>query len=1110
MPEPDMQNYLRDKLQLSTNDSQPHNLSEEFINIEKMAYKHWIPLLGHDKGSLTGPAHLINVETQVCSILSKTKMVSLSQVESYVLLSSIIYHDFGKIYNKPKQNSSKKNSQLHAFLEEEYELSESEGEGDGHAYRSALGLMNKYNELGFSDFQLVKCIAIICAAHNYSAAKSLEKKGYIENVYLDHYGLIRLGWLSALLVFADELDNSFHRTAPEWIEGLDRNKSKGKIRAKLNGCEIDELGKLLIVHVGEDFSMSFANSTDEETSDLHRVIRDVKGKLKLLSLWKNPLRQMGIELLDVAIEYKGHLFGIEHNKNEFLQLVVEPSIRQIKMDRVLDAAFVLRLKSFGRTTFPWVALASEAGFENVKEVKKIFHRVSMLAKLFNPREELSVHRIIQRIPEGKVVRDFIDFIELDGEWTIEINYSSKEDLEKFYEWISGIVSGNMLINGKKNKPVAYEFHIKNENLAYLLDEGTFRGKKNDRLNSIFKNAPSFKFTEVSSAVNLSNKTPNSGLNVVIMGPPGVGKTTLAMEILNQSIVCDDKSKNELKCLYAYCSLEQPSDPILTLCSESIAHRELNLDIIRSEYDNAELASSPSNLREPDFIKLYQNLIKLEDEKYNKILIFPSLVPNILGKERQKEDDIFWYRYKQILRLIEGDRFCSKNANSFRLICVVIDSLNGFTQDKMHRSNIHQIFKLITWSGLLGIYLIENSPESLLDNYNSEIEYLSDVVIKLDWIKKDYQYKVIEVTKSRNQRHVLGRHPYKIKRNTPLQGSLIEIYPSLHTQVSRYEKLAAKDDDKTTTKFSLNNELNKIIEINSKDKQDTGLGQNAFIILKGESGGHKLAIGMSYIHCINDRYAKNKGNKKITAGLIVNMGQRIAYNNVADQASWTSNPENMIQINNATLPISLKINIDIYFDRDNKRIIFVVNFHSGFLLPEEFLYIVTSVINGIRDETHEFLTSLKSADGTVEEKVNNLISEMKDHEVSIHRALFNSAGHLPERYPLLDKNPLFLHAVARIFKQNSIGFMVIAVEGLGRDQQIESLSAIADLKISLFRKNDPRIPIEINRINKILEKLNDVESNIRIITSDNVTGKDYSKRFGVLYVMNKKLKVNISN
>jgi len=63
--------------------------------------------------------------------------------------------------------------------------------------------------------------------------------------------------------------------------------------------------------------------------------------------------------------------------------------------------------------------------------------------------------------------------------------------------------------------------------------------------------------------------------------------------------------------------------------------------------------------------------------------------------------------------------------------------------------------------------------------------------------------------------------------------------------------------------------------------------------------------------------------------------------------------------------------------------------------------------------------------------------------------------------------------------------------------------MADLKVTIFDSRDERLPsLYLDELkNKIIDKFEKKEpfSNIRIISSDNVTGKDYNKRYGFIEV-----------
>ena len=176
----------------------------------------------------------------------------------------------------------------------------------------------------------------------------------------------------------------------------------------------------------------------------------------------------------------------------------------------------------------------------------------------------------------------------------------------------------------------------------------------------------------------------------------------------------------------------------------------------------------------------------------------------------------------------------------------------------------------------------------------------------------------------------------------------------------------------------------------------------------------------------------------------------------------------------------KVSIDLYHPELKRKqadakppagSVYILNFHAGFLLPEEFLKIVIMFI----------------------EDINGIHKS----ENKVSRVLFNSTAHLPERFPLLEKNSLLLHALTNVLKKEGIGFMIIGVENRGQDERLKGLASIADLKVTVHHSQDERLPDYYKEILK--KKIKEAESNIRIISSDNVTGKDYKKKYGFLKV-----------
>ena len=515
-------------------------------------------------------------------------------------------------------------------------------------------------------------------------------------------------------------------------------------------------------------------------------------------------------------------------------------------------------------------LATEAGIEEISELKKIFHRLSMLSALFNETDQFDLVSNLDKIcperPEGHG-KKYISFIELDGEWTINlsntanINKNFKKYIQEFYCWVLSIISTEVITHNNKHQ--REKIIINNEELTYLIDE------RNEHKGIYFPETDSLLFAK---------KSQRTGINLVITGPAGVGKSTLAMELVAKGTI---ENKNIFP-VNAYYSLEQPQASI-----REIADRlGIKDNIINFAYISDQLALSSN--RKPDYIDLYSESVKKHMKKTFAIF-FPKLAPRSYGKT-SNDNYLFWFRYKQIASLLEASRYyqlknqAKKKQATAILNSIVIDNLNSFSRHPLARQQVHQLFKLISWSGQLGIYIIENNPSEKEKIFQSEVEFLADIVIRLDWHEKDYQYKFIEIAKSRCQRNVIGKHPFKIKRKSKNDESELylnfgsepdagfEIYPSIHTQVSKSEKKQKSLGSADKRKFAINENLRKLVQ---KSEKDTGIAKDAFIMLTGRSGGHKLAIGLNYIHAKNNE----------ESALVINLGQTIKYDEVADNHTW---------------------------------------------------------------------------------------------------------------------------------------------------------------------------------------------------------------------------------
>lgn len=191
-----------------------------------IAVREWLPAIASSEGSYNSLPHFENIEYHLESLLgaaaeSPATTLKLSVLEIYLLLASVLFHDFGRVY----------------------------GDAD-HADASAKKLPEHFNALGIPSIELAGSLSRIALFHDPLTAKDKlnaiarnEKlkfaKKALRDVRIEPFGSARELYVGTLLALADHMDASTRRAAPRYIVQDERVGFKGGFRRLVSGTGYD-------------------------------------------------------------------------------------------------------------------------------------------------------------------------------------------------------------------------------------------------------------------------------------------------------------------------------------------------------------------------------------------------------------------------------------------------------------------------------------------------------------------------------------------------------------------------------------------------------------------------------------------------------------------------------------------------------------------------------------------------------------------------------------------------------------------------------------------------------------------------------------------------------
>lgn len=365
----------------------------------------WLTLLGQSNNTFNGIPHIKNVENHIDHAVPDIIKKKFSSTEIFLLLSSILLHDIGKI-------DALKNGKT----------DDPEEKLDLHSTYSCNKVINEWAFLKIPNEQLARWIAIVVCSHTWNSPIPGKIKGnpcdfrkdqkcrlVCENnniSELDFYheaadGQVRLDWVAAILRLGDEVDNINLRTLPNW---LTNSNDKQSWRKFINSISFDIVGRCIKLYT-IDFTDEDWETISNKNTYRARALDGILWIEKVLEGWKRPLLEMGLNYEKVFIDsakptptlYNNKSYE-EDNKNDIL---IEPALNKKLLERIIYSMIRLNNSVIRKKAFSWTSLAAESRIHNIELVKLAVQRIKYIASVKNESPG-----IYQRLKDKKIISSY--------------------------------------------------------------------------------------------------------------------------------------------------------------------------------------------------------------------------------------------------------------------------------------------------------------------------------------------------------------------------------------------------------------------------------------------------------------------------------------------------------------------------------------------------------------------------------------------------------------------------------------------------------------------------------------------------------------------------------